>query len=87
MPDVEPNKVKAIRALLALKLGIDPNAIEARERTVPGSAKDEPFYVTLLIPRIEGLNDAAIDAAVTEVEAGAWQHPAYPWQLRWEYKR
>jgi hypothetical protein len=86
MTDVEPQKVAASRAAVAQRLGLDSSEIEVLERTAPGGEEDEPFFVTLCTPRTEGLEDAAIDAALRDVEAQAWQHPAYPWQLRWANK-
>ena len=49
-------------------------------------AEDEPYFVTVRLSRREGLDDAKIDAALRAVEGRSWQHPAYPWQLRWEFK-
>ena len=83
---VEPQKVSAIRAAVAFRLGINDDEVEAQERRVPGSDEDEPAYLTLLVPRKEGLDDDTINAAVVAVNADLRQHPAYPVQLRWEYK-
>jgi hypothetical protein len=84
--EVEPNKVKAIRVVLAHRLGLDSGEIEIIERHVPGEPQDEPSYVTVLIPRNEALDDASIESALAGVQEEMWSHPAYPTQLRWEYK-
>ena len=84
MPDVEPAEATAVRAAVAHRLGLATDQIDLLERTVPGSQVDEPPYVTLLIP--EGVDRDRIEAALQAVQEQMWQHPAYPTQLRWDYK-
>lgn len=86
MGEIEPQKVTAIRSAVATRLGIDSAQIEAQERRVIGSDLDDPLFLTLLIPRKQGLDDTTIDDALLAVNAGMWQHPAALLQLRWEYK-
>jgi hypothetical protein len=75
MTDVEPQKVAAIRSAVADRLGLDSDEIEVDERTVPGSSEDEPFYVTVRLPRKEGLTDEAVEAAVVAVDKVMWFPP------------
>lgn len=86
MSDVEPEKVNAIRDGVARELGLGQSDVELEERAAPGSSDDEPYFVTVRVPRKDWLDDGKIDAAVRAVEARSWQHPAHPWQLRWEWK-
>lgn len=62
MTNVEPERWQQSEPRLLTGLGLNSDEIEVRERTVPRGQRDEPFYVTLLIPRSETLDDAALDA-------------------------
>jgi hypothetical protein len=86
MSDVEPQKVAAIRSVIADLLGLDPSDVEVIERAAPGSSDDEPYFVTVLIPRKEGVTEEAAETAVVTVNKTMSSHPAYPTQLRWQFK-
>jgi hypothetical protein len=82
----EPHVVHATRSFVARRLGLELDAVQLKERSVPDSDEDEPMFATLVIADNGTLSDDTIDAAVVEVDALRWQHPAYPLQLRWERK-
>jgi hypothetical protein len=82
----EPQKVTAIRAAIAERLGLELSEVELVERAVPGSTEDEPSFATVRVSRKEGLTDEAVHTAVFEVNALKWSPPDYFVQLRWEWK-